>query len=410
NAEGDYVLLMEALSEKDEAQKIERAIRDLHVRYGYGYEHFVVLYRTNAQSRSIEDALRRGGIPYRVIGGVSFYQRKESKDVLAYLRLIVNPNDTASLRRIINYPTRGIGERTQDRIIEFSREEGVTVWEALQRANELGLPTRTLNAVIAFREMMERYIDAAQSDTPGEDIARALVQETGVIQELRKEQTTEHLMRWENVQELLNAIAEYTAGDPGNRTLSTFLQEVSLLTDLDEADYEEARVTLMTLHASKGLEFPVVFISGLEEGLFPLAKAAQDVTELEEERRLFYVGVTRAEERLFLSYARSRFRFGQHESSIRSRFLDEVDPEVIRTEAGEEHRPQSGRFVSRPGGMPSYEDMDPYYYRQSLNTRSKGERTVLYDEGIGEIVPGVRVEHQQFGEGKVISMEGAGDN
>ncbi len=410
NAEGDYVLLMEALSEKDEAQKIERAIRDLHVRYGYGYEHFAVLYRTNAQSRSIEDALRRGGIPYRVIGGVSFYQRKEIKDVLAYLRLIVNPNDTASLRRIINYPTRGIGERTQDRIIEFSREEGVTVWEALQRVDELGLPTRTLNAVIAFREMMERYIDAAQSDTPGEDIARALVQETGVIQELRKEQTTEHLMRWENVQELLNAIAEYTAGDPGNRTLSTFLQEVSLLTDLDEADYEEARVTLMTLHASKGLEFPVVFISGLEEGLFPLAKAAQDVTELEEERRLFYVGVTRAEERLFLSYARSRFRFGQHESSIRSRFLDEVDPEVIRTEAGEEHRPQSGRFVSRPGGMPSYEDMDPYYYRQSLNTRSKGERTVVYDEGIGEIVPGVRVEHQQFGEGKVISMEGAGDN
>src|SRR5690606_2680352 len=147
-------------------------------------------------------------------------------------------NDTASVRRIINYPARGISERTEDRIIEYSREEGETAWEAEQREDELRLPTRTLNDVDAFREVMEREIDAAQSDTPGEDIARALVQETGVIQELRKEQTTEHLMRWENVQELLNAIAEYTAGDPGNRTLSTFLQEVSLLTDLDEADYE----------------------------------------------------------------------------------------------------------------------------------------------------------------------------
>ncbi len=410
NVEGDYVILMEALSEKDEAQKIERAIRDLHVRYGYGYEHFAILYRTNAQSRSIEDALRRGGIPYRVIGGVSFYQRKEIKDVLAYLRLIVNPDDTASLRRVINYPTRGIGDRTQERIIAFSREQGVTSWEAVQRVNELGLPTRTEKAVIAFRDMMDRYIEAAESDTPGEDIARSLVQETGMIDELRKEQTTENLMRWENVQELLSAIAEYTAGDPANRTLSTFLQEVALMTDLDRADYEEPRVTLMTLHASKGLEFPVVFVSGLEEGLFPLARAAQDVTELEEERRLFYVGVTRAEERLFLSHARSRFRYGQHESSIRSRFLDEIDVDVIRTEAGENHRPKSNRFKSTAGRAASYDEMDPYYYRKSLNRSSKGERSVVYEEGEGEIVPGVRVDHQQFGEGKVLSTEGEGDN
>lgn len=411
NVEGDYVVLMEALSEKDEAQKIERTIRDLHVRFGYSFDHFAVLYRTNAQSRSIEDALRKGGTPYRVIGGVSFYQRKEIKDVLAYLRLIVNPGDTASLRRVINFPTRGIGDKTQERIIEFSRAAGVTAWEAVRRVEELGLPTRTENAVIAFREMMDRYIDAAESDTPGEDIARSLVQETGMIDELRKEQTTENLMRWENVQELLSAIAEYTAGDPANRTLSTFLQEVSLLTDLDEADYNEPRVTLMTMHASKGLEFPVVFISGLEEGLFPLAKAAQDLTELEEERRLFYVGVTRAEERLFLSYARSRFRYGQHESSIRSRFLDEVSEDVIRTEAGESHRAKKNRFKMKSGRVESYDEMDPHYYRRNLVSQpKKGERTVVYDEGHGEIVPGVRVEHQQFGEGKVLSTEGSGQN
>ena len=420
NPEGDFVILMEALSEKDEAQKIERTIRDLQVRIGYGSEQFAILYRTNAQSRSIEDALRRGGLPYRVIGGVSFYQRKEIKDVLAYLRLTVNPSDTASLRRVINYPTRGIGDKTQERIIEFSRSESITVWDAVGRVSELGLPARTEKSVCAFRTMMEQYIDAAASDTPGEDIARALVQETGIVNDIKKEQTTENLMRWENVQELLNAIAEYTEGDPANRTLATFLQEVSLITDMDEADDSERKVTLMTLHASKGLEFPVVFITGLEEGLFPLAKAAQNVTELEEERRLFYVGATRAEERLFLSHARSRFRYGQHESSIRSRFLDEIDADVIRTEAGERHTTRPNRFAAGSADAVNYGDMDPYYYRRNLSegpapsssskSRSpgRGERRIVYDEGHGEIVPGLRVEHQQFGEGKVLATEGTG--
>ncbi|MEX2401393.1 MAG: UvrD-helicase domain-containing protein [Rhodothermales bacterium] len=411
NPEGEYVTLMEALSEKDEAQKIERTIRDLTVRVGYGYEHFAVLYRTNAQSRSIEDALRRGGIPYRVIGGMSFYQRKEIKDVLAYLRLIVNPSDTASLRRIINYPTRGIGDKTLERIIDFSRERRVTAWEAVERFEEIGLGTRADKAVGAFRDMMKQYIEAAESDTPGEDIARELVKETGMIDELRKEQTTENLMRWENVQELLSAIAEYTAGDPGNRNLSTFLQEVSLMTDLDETDLDEARVTLMTLHASKGLEFPVVFIGGLEEGLFPLARASESITELEEERRLFYVGATRAEERLYLLHARSRFRYGQHESSVRSRFLDEVDVDVVRTESGDRFEQKTNRFAAGPAADEGgYDAMDPHYYRRNLSKkRPKGERTVVYDEGEGEIAPGLTVEHPQFGEGRVMSTEGRGD-
>jgi DNA helicase-2/ATP-dependent DNA helicase PcrA len=412
NPEGNYVILMEALSEKDEAQKIERTIRDLQVRIGYGYEHFAVLYRTNAQSRSIEDALRRGGIPYRVVGGVSFYQRKEIRDVLAYLRLIVNPGDTASLRRVINYPTRGIGDRTQERIVEFSSERRINVWEAVERFEEIGLGTRAERAIATFRDMMRQYMDAAESDTPGEDIARSLVQETGMIEELRRDQTTENLMRWENVQELLSAIAEYTAGDPASRTLSTFLQEVSLLTDLDASDDDDARVMLMTLHASKGLEFPVVFVGGLEEGLFPLAKAAEDVQDLEEERRLFYVGVTRAEERLYLSHARSRFRYGQYETSIPSRFLDEIDVDVVRTEAGEQFRQKKSRFAADPAASTAaaYDDMDPHYYRRDLSARrTKGERTVVYDEGEGRIVPGMQVEHPQFGEGKVIATEGRGD-
>jgi DNA helicase-2/ATP-dependent DNA helicase PcrA len=319
---------------------------------------------------------------------------------------------------VINYPTRGIGDKTQDAIIEFSRAHSITTWQAVQRVGEIGLPTRTVNAVLAFREMMEQYVEAAKSDTPAEDLVRALVQETGMIEDLRREQTMENLMRWENVQELLSGIAEYTAGDPGNRTLATFLQEVSLLTDMDEADLEEKRVTLMTLHASKGLEFPVVFVSGLEEGLFPLARASQDPTELEEERRLFYVGVTRAQERLFLSHARSRFRYGQNEASIRSRFLDEVDVEVIRTEAGESLQVKPGRFawrkpesthqVAPADKTGSYVEMDPHYYRQNLST-PKGERTVVYEEGEGDIVAGVKVAHQQFGIGKVLATEGRGD-
>ena len=424
NREGDYVILMEALSEKDEAQKVERTIRDLHVRGGYTWRDFAVLYRTNAQSRAIEDALRRGSIPYRVIGGVSFYQRREIKDVLAYLRLLVNPNDTASLRRVINYPTRGIGGKTQEQIAEFARREGITLWQAIERSEDVGLSPRAQKAIEGFRFMIAQHA-ARTSDGSAEEVARALIQETGILSEFRQENTPESLMRWENVQELLNAVAEYAANAPTPEagSLSNFLQEVSLLTSLDEdEEVDPNRVTLMTLHASKGLEFPVVFVTGLEEGLFPLAKAAQDRTELEEERRLFYVGVTRAGERLYLTYTRSRFRYGEHQASIRSRFLDEIDPDVVRTEAGATPNQQRDRF--RLGDGPAYEEMDPHYYRQNLSggrpkprrtvtrsapiAESSEERRIVYDEGEGEIVPGVRVEHPLFGQGKVLAVDGHG--
>ena len=424
NREGDYVILMEALSEKDEAQKVERTIRDQHVRGGYTWRDFAVLYRTNAQSRAIEDALRRGAIPYRVIGGVSFYQRREIKDVLAYLRLLVNPNDTASLRRVINYPTRGIGGKTQEQIVELARREGITLWQTIERVEDVGLSPRAQKAVEGFRFMIAQHA-ARTSEENAEEVARALIQETGILTEFRQENTPESLMRWENVQELLNAVAEYAAGAPTPEagSLSNFLQEVSLLTSLDEDEEDDPnRVTLMTLHASKGLEFPAVFVTGLEEGLFPLAKAAQDRTELEEERRLFYVGVTRAGERLYLSHTKSRFRYGEHQASIPSRFLDEIDPDVVRTEAGAVPNQQGDRF--RLGDGPAYEAMDPHYYRQNLSggrpaprrtvtrsapiAESDGERRVVYDEGEGEIVPGIRVEHPLFGEGKVLAVDGHG--
>ncbi len=424
NAQGEHVTLMEALSEKDEAQKIERTIRDLHVRENYAFSDFAILYRTNAQSRSLENELRRAGLPYRIIGGTSFYQRKEIKDVLAYLRLVVNPSDEASLRRVLNYPTRGIGQTTEARLLRFAREEGLTLWQAIERVEEIdALGSRAQNAVQNFHFLIARH--AAKADSlPADELARSLIKEAGLNQELRKEHTRENLVRWENVQELVSAIAEFTAGAE-TAALSAFLQEVQLLTDQDN-QYEDAnRITLMTLHAAKGLEYKAVFIAGLEEELFPLAKAAQERSELEEERRLFYVGVTRAEERLYLLYARSRYRYGEQKSCVRSRFLDEIDlDDVVRTESGGAFRRRGGRFEPSSGDGPtrSYDDVDPHYYRRNLRGEDSGKRRtvrqekgeesgrrVVYDEGEGQIVPGARVEHGHFGEGKVISMDGAGE-
>ncbi|MCS4034175.1 DNA helicase-2/ATP-dependent DNA helicase PcrA [Salinibacter ruber] len=427
NAEGEYVALMEALSEKDEAQKIERRVRDLHLRDGMEYGDFAVLYRTNAQSRAVEEALRKENVPYRVIGGTSFYERKEIKDVLAYLKLLVNPNDTASLQRVINYPTRGIGDKTQERLQRYAQQHSLSLWQAVERVEEIEtLGTRAERAVGKFRRLIARYASkAGTGSVPADELARDLIQDAGLLSELRKEHTRENLQRWENVQELISALAEYVESTE-DATISTFLQEVALMTDQDEAEEGDDKMTLMTLHAAKGTEFPVVFVAGLEEGLFPLEQATQEKAELEEERRLFYVGVTRAEERLYLSWARSRYRYGEQTSNTRSRFLEEVDSDVVRTEAGGELEQQTDRFSAEEGPSADYDEMDPHYYRQDLSgdggatgssdglrriesTDGGGGRRVVYDKGHGEIVPGAQVEHQKFGRGKVQSLEGEGD-
>ena len=425
NAEGEYVGLMEALSEKDEAQKIERRIRDLHVREGLDHGDFAILYRTNAQSRAIEEALRKENVPYRVIGGTSFYERKEIKDVLAYLKLLVNPNDTASLQRVINYPTRGIGDKTQERLQRYAQEHNLSLWQAIERVESIEtLGTRAENAVDKFRHLIARYASKTES-MPADELARDLIQDAGVLSDLRKEHTRENLQRWENVQELISGLAEYVA-NTDDASISTFLQEVALMTDQEEAEEAGDKVTLMTLHSSKGMEYPVVFIAGLEEGLFPMEQATDEKADLEEERRLFYVGVTRAEQRLYLSWARSRYRYGEQKSNTRSRFLEEVDNDVVRTEAGGELEQDKNRFSAGGGSTEDYDDMDPHYYRQDLsgNGKQKGAsddlrriestdggsgRRVVYDEGQGEIVPGARVEHSKFGEGKVQSVQGEGE-
>jgi DNA helicase II / ATP-dependent DNA helicase PcrA len=418
NDEGDPILVMESISERDEAQKIERRIRDIQVRLGHLNKDFAVLYRTNAQSRSLEESLRRGGIPYRVVGGVSFYQRREIKDALAYLRLVVNPNDVASIKRVINLPVRGIGNKTQSRLWEFADEQRISAWDALERVHETGLAGRAGNAVAGFRDMLNGFKERAATESAAL-VAKDLIRASGLLDDLRKENTPENLVRWENVQELLNAIAEFTSEEREENSLSNFLQEISLLTDADQAQDSENRVTLMTLHASKGLEFPVVFLTGMEEGLFPLQAAAQDPKELEEERRLFYVGATRSKTLLFLSHARSRFRFGEQQPAVRSRFFDEVDASVLRSETGQMFNPDADRFKSRSGG-PSYDEVDPFYYRKNLREErgvppkaktTSSERRIVYDEEeSAQISAGMRLEHHLFGEGKVLSMEGTGPN
>lgn len=423
NDEGDPIIVMESISERDEAQKIERRIRDVQIRLGHLNKDFAVLYRTNAQSRSLEDALRRGGIPYRVVGGVSFYQRKEIKDALAYLRLVVNPNDLASIRRVINLPTRGIGDKTQSILWDYADQNQIGAWEALERVEKTELAGRATKAIVGFRDMLNIHRGRAATESAAV-VAKDLIRATGLLEDLRKENTPENLVRWENVQELLNAIAEFTSEEREENSLSGFLQEISLLTDADETQDTENRVTLMTLHASKGLEFPVVFLSGMEEGLFPLQAAAQDPKELEEERRLFYVGATRSKTLLFLSHARSRFRFGEQQPAIRSRFFEEVDASVMRSETGQMFDPNVDRFKSRSGG-PSYDEVDPFYYRKNLReergvvpksapVKSKvddDDHRIVYDEEeSGRIAPGMLVEHSLFGEGKVVSMEGSGQN
>jgi DNA helicase-2/ATP-dependent DNA helicase PcrA len=416
NDPGEYITLLEAISEKDEARKVSQNIQDLRLRKGFSYGEFVVLYRMNAQSRSLEEALRRHDIPYQIVGGVSFYQRKEIKDALAYLKLLVNPDDTASLRRVINYPRRGIGNRTQEKITAFAQKEGISLWQAIERIEEVdALRTRQQNAVEQFRSLIGEHV-SKEGSMPPDELVRSLMKETGLLEELRDENTAESLARWENVQELMNAVAEFTDTDEDSRSLGDFLQEVSLMTDVDNLEEEANQVTLMTLHGSKGLEFPVVFVTGLEEGLFPLSRATEKREELEEERRLFYVGVTRAEQQLFLSYARSRYRYGEYQDCIKSRFLDEIDTSVVRTETGQEPRSKKGRFQldeeGKDGGGSRETRSRSRTTRTTRDSDTGGDqgRRVVYDEGEGgEIVPGIRVEHDQFGSGKVVAVDGRGN-
>jgi DNA helicase-2/ATP-dependent DNA helicase PcrA len=412
NHDGEPITLLENLNERDEANRVARHIGMLRMNKGYRPSDIAILYRTNYQSRVFEDALRRKNVNYQLVGGVSFYQRKEVKDVLAYLKMMVNPQDEESLLRIINEPARGVGAKSLQTIIQESRRHERPVWETLQQIQNVDLYKPAKSAIADFVHI----IKAAQEKLEEGDLKEAadfILNKTSYLTQLVEENTHESLGRRDNVLELLNAI-KYFEKEHDDATLTDFLQEVSLVSDLDKMEAGKPAVTLMSIHASKGLEFPVVFITGLEEGLFPMKRQDDDV-DIEEERRLFYVAITRAEKELFLSHAKSRYKFGEEKRMIISRFLDEIDPNVVRTETGASINQRKGGFGRDKSDNPFRDAFSDELKPENRSrwkkpgSSSSSSRSVEYDDQsvtAGDFQVGVKVFHEKFGKGKIIAKEG----
>ncbi len=407
NEDGHPIELIKAVSDNEEGRLVASSIFEEKMQQQYKFSDFVILYRTNSQSRAIEEALRRMNIKYKVVGGLSFYQRKEIKDLLAYLRYSLNQQDEASFRRIINLPKRGIGDSTIDKIVIAANDHAISIWDVIQNASSF-LGGAAVGRIDDFVTMIKRFgIDIQNKDAY--EAAADIAKSSGLLRDLYEDKTVEGLSRYENVQELLNAIKEYV-DDPEkeDKSLGAFLQEVSLVTGQDEnKDNDPDKVTLMTIHMAKGLEFKNVYIVGLEEDLFPSQMMLSSRAELEEERRLFYVAITRAQKKLFLSYALTRYRFGRLKNCEPSRFLDDVDPRFIKvsTKFGgiESVAPNPNFAKTFVSGIKktvsSQPVVRPTAYKASADFTPSD--TSLLQEGM-------KVEHPKFGFGTVVKMEQVG--
>lgn len=437
NMEGEKIRLVRTMTDNEEGKYVADTIAEQKLRNHLENRDFVILYRTNAQSRSFEENLRRKAIPYRLYGGVSFYQRKEIKDFLAYLRITINTRDEESLKRIINYPVRGIGKTTIEKAIVYSNEQNITFWEVLERGREFGFKGGTLEAIEAFVTMI-RSFQASIDKHNAYDIAVQVGKSTNLVKELFNDKTTEGLARYENIQELLNSIKEFTEtptedGELLDKSLGSYLQQITLLTDADQGNDENSDVVkLMTIHAAKGLEFPVVFSVGLEENLFPSTLSINTREELEEERRLFYVAITRAKSRLWLTYANSRYRFGSLVQNEPSRFLEEMPEQFIdRSYAGGGAMRNTfgggGGGLWNNGGNNMFDRMQkkaPSSPASSSSAQQSRPAPKTAASAAGTHVPtpgftpddpalmeaGMEVEHQKFGFGTIMSLEGAPNN
>lgn len=441
--QGDPISVFQAYSDVEEGEIVINKIAELRRTQGYGYADFAVLYRTNAQSRIFEEAMRKRNMPYRIYGGLSFYQRKEIKDVIAYFRLVVNPNDEEAFKRIINYPARGIGDTTVGKIIAAATDNKVSLWTVLCEplSYALNFNKGTVSKLQKFRDLINDLIkDLTQKNASelGEDIIR----NSGIINDVCQDNSPENLSRKENIEELMNGMRDFCAErqEEGNEhiSLSDFLSEVSLLTDQDsDKDSNDEKITLMTVHSAKGLEFRNVFVVGMEENLFPSSMAGDSPRALEEERRLFYVAITRAEEHCYLSYAKTRMRYGKTEFGSPSRFLYDIDTNYLRlpqnlllerqiNNRGGDFRSSSNNAFqpsARPVGSSSaasFSGETPMASRKRLigasmprnlrrvdpaqpSSPSSGSPTTLLHEG-------QFIEHERFGRGEVLKVEGVGDN
>ncbi len=411
NPPGEKITVIEADDDKAEGVQIAQKIQENITKNKLDLKHFAILYRTNAQSRSIEDAMRRAGIPYVIIGGVAFYQRKEIKDVLAYLRLIVNPKDEESLLRVINFPARGIGDTTVEKLTQHAASMNLSLFDVVMNPGSVAaLADRAKNSVHVFGKLVIKYAEL-KSQMSASELARAIVDELGILRLYKDEQTPESLGRWENVQELLSAITEFTDQNKETATLENFLEEVALVAAVDSMVDEKNAVTLMTLHAAKGLEFPVVFIGGMEEGLFPLYQVTPDPGELEEERRLCYVGITRAMKKLYITYARIRYRFGDVTYPVVSRFVSEIGENHLERESARRPAYTAQVVSSLQGSRERYLNS----IKQKPAARSDAftpDEEVDYDNDSQDEIKlkvGATVEHEVFGRGKVTNLSGRGD-
>jgi DNA helicase-2/ATP-dependent DNA helicase PcrA len=417
-AGGELTVQYRAQDEHEEAFFLASEIERLREQEGYRYRDMAVFYRTNAQSRVIEDVLVRIGLPYKVFGGVRFYQRREIKDVLGYLRLLVNPQDIISFRRVVNTPKRGIGDATVAALESFAREEAIEVLEACSRVDEIAvLQSRAKGAVAGFTQVMttlQAHLDDGAG--PARMVEFAAI-ESGYLGELEEERTVDAQGRIENIQELTGVAAELLASQP-DAGLEEFLESVSLVGEQDEYDEEESTLTLMTLHIAKGLEFPVVFIVGLEDGVFPHYRSMTDTAELEEERRLAYVGITRAQQRLYLTHAWSRTLFGQTQYNPPSRFLGEI-PEALLESREEEAAVPTRHLRGRGRGSAGRRSADDggRIIGGRTNDRSEDDHVEWTPQAVrsaarhepAAVSEGDTVVHEKWGEGVVVSVEGGGD-
>ncbi len=441
NDPGEKIKLVRTATDNDEGKFVADTIQEQKLRNHFHNRDFAILYRTNAQSRAFEEALRRMNIPYTIYGGISFYQRKEIKDFIAYLRLTVNSRDEEALKRIINYPGRGIGKTTIDKLVLVANENNITMWEVLANAGMYGFKGNTLEAIDGFVTMIKSF-SSMLDQRNAYDVSVHVGKQTNIVKELFNDKSTEGVQRYENIQELLNSIKEWVEspdneeGEVVNKSLGAYLQQITLLTDADEKDPNADTVKLMTIHAAKGLEFSCVFAAGLEEMLFPNAMSINTREELEEERRLFYVVITRAKTRLWITYANTRYKFGSLVQNEPSRFIDELPEQFL-------DRAFAGGGMKNVGGPQG----SAFERMQGWNARGQGagSRGAAWEaekrygappkstpEFIGpkpppkvvehvpsadfkasdtaEIQAGQKVEHQKFGFGEVLKMEGAAHN
>ncbi len=435
NSEGDKIKLIRALSDNEEGAMVANAIFEKKVNHQLHNKDFAILYRTNAQSRSMEEALRKLNILYRIYGGLSFYKRKEIKDLLAYFRLVINSNDEEALKRIINVPARGIGKTTIEKLIVTSSEKEKSIWDIIADPyhNPCGFNSGTQTKINEFVVMLKSFQVKLKIENAF-DLANTICTSSGLLRELYQDKTPEGLSRYENIQELLNGIKEFVdtgrsitpAGDedvnqdPDSvvRTLQEYMQDIALLTDADDAeDGNDDKVSLMTIHASKGLEFPAVFVVGLEENLFPSQRSLDSREDLEEERRLFYVAITRAEKHLTISFANSRYRFGNLVNNDPSRFIEEIDPKFIEETF---NRPANknnfafeempfDRWDRKPNSASAVQKLQPTIntaHLKKLSNLPSTSSSEFEGDDTANLKAGMEVEHVKFGLGKVVMVEG----